>query len=245
MTATDERTAGTAELAQVAPGSLAYVTATAATGKWDLAKVAGLLVTEAPAQAEAPVPDPLQPTEITPELRAALDKLATVFGSVVPTEARRLEAAELKRITEESRVIAEVVAALGTRAKAIDNAVRSHMDAFAPEGTPVIADGVARGHRLLATEGEAFRVAVDGYAESWEQRLVRGKAEVSIALLADLLAARTITQAEFNALTVPVREIDPAKVRAAIRRKPARFLAILRAATTRKPNGAQLVSPKK
>jgi hypothetical protein len=246
MTATDERAAGTAqELEQVAPGSLAYVTATAPGAKWDLARLAGLLRDEAPAPVEPPKVEAASPVKITPELRAALRRLPDVFGSVVLTEPRKLEQAEVDRITEERDVISQVVTALGRRDKDIDEALRHHMDAYAQPSTPVIAAGVARGHRLLASEGHPFEVPVTGMADAWQQRRVAGKAELSVGLLADLLADGSITRAEFNALTVPVRELDEARIRAATRRSPARVLSILRAITTRKGDTAQLVPPKK
>lgn len=245
MTATTERAAGTArELEQVAPGSLAYVTATSGT-KWDLAKLAGMLREEPPAPVEPPKIEATAPVKITPELRAALRKLSEVFGSVVPTEPRKLEQAEVDRLTEERDVIAQVVTALGKRDKDIDEAMRHHMDHLAPEDAPVIQTGVARGHRLLATEGHPFEVPVTGMADAWQQRRVASKAELSVGLLADLLADGTITSAEFNALTIPVRELDEAKIRVATRRSPARYLSILRAITTRKGDTAQLVPPKK
>lgn len=245
MTATDERAAGTGqELDPVAPGSLAYVTATTST-KWDLAKLAGMLREEAPAPVEPPKIEVTAPVRITAGLKAALRRLPEVFGSVVPTEPRRLEQAELDRLTDERDVIAQVITALGKRDKDIDEAVRHHMDTYASEDDPVIATGVARGHRLLAQEGHPFEARVTGMSDAWQQRRVAGKAELSIGLLADLLAAGTITRAEFNALTVPVRELDEARVRAATRKSPARYLSILRAITVRKGDTAQLVPPKK
>lgn len=244
MTETTERTAGTA-LEQVAPGSLAFTTATDPTQKFSFTKIIGLLAGPAEEPAQAPVPDPMQPTRITEELTAALKRLPEVFGSVVPTEARRLEAAELKRLTDEQSVISAVITELGKRNKHIDEAVRNHMDTYAPDGAPVIGSGVAKGHRLIAAEGEAFKVPVEGYADSWEQRMVGGKAEASVALLSAMVLTGQITQADFNAMTAPVRVIDEAKVERAVKKDPKRFLSILKAATVRKGDTAQLVSPKK
>jgi hypothetical protein len=244
MTETDARTAGT-DLEQVAPGSLAYVTATDPSKKWDLAKLAGMLGGDAVPPEVAPQPKPTEPVRITPELKAALRRLPEVFGSVAPTEARRLEAAEVKRLTDERTVINQVVTALGSRDKDIDEAMRSHMDALAAEGSPVIAEGVAKGHRLLASEREPFEVPVEGYEDAWQQRKVRGKAEMSLGLLADLLVAGTITKEEFMALTAQVRVLDEDKIKRAVRKSPARVLSILRAITVRKGDTAQLVPPKK
>jgi len=244
MTATDERAAGT-ELAQVAPGTLAYDTVTDPSAKWDLAKLAGMFGVEAEAPAVIPQPSATQPTKITPELKAALRRLPDVFGSVVPTEARKLERAEIERLTEERAVLNRVITDLGKRDKAIDEAMRSHMDALAPQDAPVITEGVAKGHRLLAAEGHPFEVPVEGYEDAWQQRRVAGKSDMSVGILADLKTEGKITQKEFLALTAPVRVLDEARIRQEMRRSPARVLSILRAITLRKGDTAQLVPPKK
>lgn len=246
MTETDERAAGTAkELEQVAPGSLAYATATDPSKKWDLAKLAGMLGGDAVPPQVTPQPRPAEPVKITPELKEALRRLPGVFGSVAPTESRKLERAEVERLTEERTVLNLVITALGNRDKDIDEAMRSHMDALAPEDAPVIAEGVAKGHKLLASEGEPFEVPVEGYEDAWQQRKVRGRAEMSLGLLADLLAAGTITREEFMAVTAQVRVLDEDKIKRAVRKSPARFLSVLKAITLRKGDTAQLVPPKK
>jgi len=246
MTETDERAAGTAkELEQVAPGSLAYATATDPSKKWDLAKLAGMLGGDAEPPKVTPQPRPAEPVKITPELRAALRRLPEVFGGVAPTESRKLEAAEVRRLTDERTVLNQVITALGNRDKEIDETMRTHMDYLAPEGTPVIAEGVAKGHRLLADEGQPFEVPVEGYEDAWQQRKVRGRADMSIGVLADLLVAEKITKEEFMSLTAQVRVLDDDKIRRAVRKNPARVLSILKAITLRKGDTAQLVPPKK
>jgi hypothetical protein len=244
MTETDARTADTA-LEQVVPGSLAYVTATDPSRKWDLAKLAGMLGGDAVPPQVTPQPKVTEPVKITPELKAALKRLPEVFGSVAPTEARKLEAAEVRRLTDERTVLNQVITALGSRDKDIDEAIRSHMDALAAEDAPVIAEGVAKGHRLLASEGDPFEVPVEGYEDAWQQRKVRGKAEMSLGLLTDLLVAEKITREEFMSLTAQVRVLDEDRIKKAVRRNPARILSVLKAITLRKGDTAQLVPPKK
>lgn len=244
MTETTERTAGT-DLEQVAPGSLAYVTATDPGRKWDLAKLAGMLGGDAAPPPEAPQVVTTEPVKITPELKAALRELPSVFGSVAPTEPRKLEAGEIIRLTRERDVLNQVVTALGKRDKEIDEAMRHHMDALAGASAPVISEGVAKGHRLLAAEGHPFSVPVNGFEDSWQQRLVRGKAEMSLGILTDLLVKEKITRQEFMALTAQVRDLDEDKIKRAVRKNPARILSILKAITVRKGDTAQLVPPKK
>jgi hypothetical protein len=245
---TDDRTAGTAELEQVAPGSQAYALVADPSKKWTLDDLLEMLAGAAAQPREVPAPAAAEEVTITDELREALRQLPEVFGGVVPTEPRKLEQAELARITRERAAIARVVTALGKRDKSIDETVRNHMDAEAREQgitEPVVSEGVAKGHVLAAQKGVPFSVAVPGFEDGWQQRLVKGRSEMQFALLADLLLAGTITRAEYLAVTTEVRVIDEDKVRKMVRKAPKRFLAIVRAATVRKPDTASLVPPKK
>lgn len=245
---TDDRTAGTAELEQVALGSQAYALVADPSKKWTLDDLLEMLAGAAAQPREVPAPAAAEEVTITDELREALRQLPEVFGGVVPTEPRKLEQAELARITRERDAIARVVTALGKRDKSIDETVRNHVDAVAREQgitEPVISEGVAKGHVLAAQKGVPFSVAVPGFEDGWQQRLVKGRSEMRLALLNDLYATGTITRAEYLAVTTEVRVIDEDKVRKMVRKAPIRFLAIVRAATVRKPDTASLVPPKK
>lgn len=247
MTETTEHVAGTA-VEQVAPGSAAYALATDPSKRWALDALLEAL-DGAPAEA-AQVKSPAGPEviEVKDEVRAALRILAQSFGRVQPSEPRKLEKTEVVAITTEIKDITTVLTLVGKRAKAIDEAMRSHMDAVAKEQGitgPVITAGIAEGHILAAKAGEPFEIEVEGFSDPWQQRLVKGKSELSLGLLCDMLANGTITRAEFNSLTVPVRELDEGRIKAAIRKSPGRVLGILRMATVRKPDTASLYSPKK
>jgi hypothetical protein len=244
MTTTDDRIAGTA-LAQVAADSQAYLTATG-DKTWTLDALTRMLAGEAP-QAEVPPAQPPKAVTVTPELRAALHRVSVLFGGVQPTEPRKLEEAEVKRITAEYRALAAVTVLLTSRGKAIDEAMRHHMDAVARElgiTGPLVADGVAKGHILAAKPGQPFEVPVEGLKDSWQQRLTTGSAELSMTGLWQLLDEGLITREDFNALTSTVRELDESKVKRAVRRDPKRYLGILASITRRKPDGASLYPPK-
>jgi hypothetical protein len=245
---TDDRTAGTAELEQVAPGSQAYALVSDPSKKWTLGDLLEKLDGSAVQPKEVPVPAAAEAVTITDDLREALSRLPEVFGGVVPTEPRKLEQAELARITRERDAIAKVVTALGKRDKSIDETVRNHMDAVARETGitgPVVSEGAAKGHILAAGAGEPFSIPVDGFEDPWQQRRVKGKSELAFARIADLLAEGKITRAEFLALTVEVRELDEDKIKKAVRKSPSRFLAILKAVTVRKADTASLNPPRK
>jgi hypothetical protein len=247
MTETTAQVAGTA-VEQVAPGSAAYALATDPSKKWALAALLEALDGTPEKTEEIKAPAAPDVIEVKDELRTALRVLAQSFGRVQPSEARKLEKTETVALTTEMADINAVLGLLGKRAKAIDEAMRNHMDAIARDQGitgPVIATGIAEGHILAAKAKEPFEVRVEGFADAWQQRLVKGKSELSLAVLSDMKADGRITQAEFNALTVPVRELDEGKIKTAVKRSPARVLGILKAATVRKPDTASLYSPKK
>jgi hypothetical protein len=245
MTTTDDRIAGTA-LAQVAADSQAYLTATGSK-TWTLDALTKMLAGEAPQPEVSPAP-PAKTVTVTPELRAALSLVAKLFGDVQPTEPRKLEEAEVRRITAEYRALAAVTVLLSARNKAIDEAVRHHMDAVARElgiTGPIVAEGAAKGHILAAKPGQPFEVTVEGLEDPWQQRLTTGTAELSMTDLWQLLDEGLITREDFNALTSTVRELDESKIKRAVKRDPKRYLGILMAITRRKPDGASLYPPKK
>jgi hypothetical protein len=247
MTETTEQVAGTA-VEQVAPGSAAYALVSDPSKKWALTALLEALDGAPEKTKEIKAPAAPEVIEVKDELRTALRVLAQAFGSVQPTEPRKLEQAEVVKITTEMDAINTALGLIGKRAKAIDEAMRNHMDAIAREQGitgPVVTTGVSAGHILAAKAGEPFEVPVEGFADPWQQRLVKGKSELSEALVADMLASGTITKAEFNSLTIPVRVLDESAIKTAIRRSPARVLGILKAATVRKPDTASLYSPKK
>jgi hypothetical protein len=246
MTTTDESIAGTA-LAQVATDSSAYLMATDPGKTWTVDALAKLLAGEAPQPEVSPAP-PAKTVTVTPALRAALSLVAKLFGDVQPTEPRKLEEAEVKRITAEYRALAAVIVLLGARNKAIDEAVRHHMDAVARElgiTGPVVADGVAKGHILAAKPGEPFEVTVEGLEDPWQQRFTTGNSELSMTDLWQLLDEGLITREQFNAITSAERALDDSKIKRAVKRDPKVYLPILASITRRRPDGASLYPPKK
>jgi hypothetical protein len=247
MTATTDTT-GTAGLAQVAPGVLARLRDAK---PWTVAEMAELMAAPAAELPEAePFPAPAEPVTFTDKLRSALRGLPGLFGQVAPTERRKLEAAELVRLTDEIIAIDELSKQLGDRKNAIQEYVRTHMD-FAAEAqglTPLcdrIAEGVAKGHYLVASPGTPYEVPVEGYSDAWQQRFVKGKVAQDLHTLVELREAGTITQPEFNAFTREVRVLDEDKIKVFIKKAPRRGLAILAAITKRNAPGASVNHPKK
>lgn len=245
MTDTTQVTEGTA-LAQVAEGVLARVQ----DGKpFTVAELAALMNRPAPVlPQDAEFPAPPAPVKFTEVLRRALKALPEVFGKVTPSERRRLEAAEVRALTDEINAIDATFAELEARREAIKEFMRTHQD-YQAEAEGIagerVAGGVAKGHYLTAAPGKPFKTAVEGYSDSWQQRYVKGKSGQKMTALEALLAAGTVTRAEYLGFTSTKRDLDEMKIADYIRRHPQRGLQILAAITEQGAPGASLYAPKK
>ena len=248
MTETTENTAGT-EVVQVAPGALALV---AGAKPWSITDLAEKIAPPEPVlPKDAEAPKPAKVVNLTPVLKKALGAIPNVFAKVQPTESRRLEAAELKKLTDEAIAISQAAKPLGDRAKAISEIIRHHMDhagesdGLVNEDTLRIADGVAKGHFLFGRPEAPFEVGVEGYEDAWQQRYVKGSVSVNGGELLGLYEDGAITREEYLACTREVRSYDEAKISAFIRKNPQRGLEILTAITHRSAPGASVYPPKK
>lgn len=249
MTETTERTAGTALEQQVAPGALALAQGQKS---WTVIDLADRLAGPEPVLPKtAPRPRPAKVMELTTALRKALRAIPDVFARVQPTESRKLEASELKALTDEQVAINQVTKPLGDRSKVISEIVRHHMDHYGAgaglvdENTLRIAEGIAKGHYLFAREQDPFEVAVEGYDDAWQQRFVKGSVTVNGSLAAQLEADGRITHDEYLRITRTSRSYDEAKMAEFIRKNPERGLQILAAMTSRSAPSASLYPPKK
>jgi hypothetical protein len=250
MTAQAETAEGTsAGLAPVAPGAIDRVK----NGKpWSMLDLAELLARPA-AQFDTEadkLPAPAPKVKFTDKLRQALKSLPDLFGQVMPEEVRELDRHELKAITAEAVALTLIVKESKERLDSIREVIRNHQDKAAeaaglPEGTRRVSEGVAKGHWLLAGDGEPHRTPVDGYADAWQQQMVSGKVDLVPSVLGDLLISGEVTRAEFLACTREVRVFDEAKAQAFIRKSPQRGLGLLARMTRRSAPSATLVSPKK
>jgi hypothetical protein len=247
MTA-NESPAGTA-LAQVAPGVIARVRDEK---PFTVTELADLLAAPAPVLPEAEeFPAPPKPVKVTEALRKGLRALPSVFGIVAPAERRRLDDAEVAALTVEINAIDAVASELGARKTAIQEYMRTHMDFAARDDgtltsdTQRIASGVAKGHYLLGKPEDPYEVEVQGYGDPWQQRYVKGKTSQDQSLLDELVAADHVSRPEYLALTREARLLDEDKIKAFIKRNPARGLAILAAMTRRSAPSASVYAPKK
>ena len=244
---TENETASTA-VEQVAEAALARMQDAK---PWTVADLAKILAGPPPEiAADAPFPKAPPKVNITAALKAALRKLPSVFGAVTPTEHRRLEKDELIRLTEEVVTIETIKTELADRLEAAKEAVRHHMDFLGEDLLPEdaellrVAEGVAKGHVIVAAQGAPFKIAVDGFTDPWEQRYVSGKTSVSGSGIPKLEKEGALTHKEALAITREVRAFDEAKLADFIRKNPERGLEVLRMLTTVSAPSASLYAPK-
>lgn len=242
---TENETTGTA-IEQIAPGALALAQSG---GPLNIAELADRLLAPPPlAPLDSPFPKPPAPKSVTDKLRTALRSVAAAFGGVQPTERRKLEAAELKTLTDEAAIITAITKPLGARLKDIQDIVRMHSDFLAEEqhlDNERLSGGVGGGHWLAATPGAPFEIPVEGYEDAWHQRYVKGGVDTSIRALEDLEKAGDLTRKEYLAMTAEVRVLDETKMASFIHKNPLRGLEILRKISTKSPASASLYAPKK
>jgi hypothetical protein len=242
---TENETTGTA-IEQIAPGALALAQSG---GPLSIADLADRLLRPPPlAPLDSPFPQPPAAKSVTDKLRASLRSVAAAFGGVQPTERRKLEAAEVKSLTDESSIITAITKPLGARLKDIQEIIRMHGDFIAEEqgmANERISGGVGEGHWLAATPGSPFEIPVDGYEDAWQQRYVKGGVDTSIRALEALEEAGDITRKEYLAMTAEVRVLDETKMASFIHKNPERGLEILRKISTKGAPSASLYAPKK
>ena len=244
------------ELEALAPGQLSLVE-----GSFTVQDLADKLTAPVPAPADEdnlPIPFPALPkhVELTPDARAALNKVPKVFGSVEMETRRRLTDAELKLIAEEDDAVSRSIKTLQDRQKAIRETIRHHNDVVALEGGEAvdrrrrvgsrIVEATTRdhsGHLLLAKPGEPREIKAPGFAKGWRQSFTSGSTEQSLALLEQLFKAEQITRAEYLACTREVRVLDEDRIKDFIRKNADRGLRILKAITIRKPPNSSLNGP--
>jgi len=242
---TENETTGTA-VEQIAPGALAL----AQSGQQlSIADLADKLLSPPPlAPLNSPFPQPPAPKAVTDRLRSSLRAVAAAFGGVQPTERRKLEAAEVKSLTDEAAIITAITKPLGARLKDIQEIIRMHGDFVAEDrgmASERISGGVGEGHWLAATPGSPFEIPVDGYEDPWQQRYVKGGTETSLRVLGELVDSGEVTRKEYLAMTAEVRVLDETKMASFIHKNPQRGLEILKKISTKGAPSASLYAPKK
>jgi len=180
--------------------------------------------------AEVVVASPSVPTAITESQRTAIDALPSVYGKVVPTEKRMLQAVEVKALADEREALDELEKMVKVRREAIRTTVVNHMDealfSCLSDSEREALDLDAEGHVLTAQ-----RLAIPDEAKtfSWEMR--ETAASLDAEALAALDAEGHIDHDLYLSMTSQVRVIDEMKVMAALQTQPRETLDAIALAT--------------
>ena len=168
---------------------------------------------------------------ITPKVAAALAELPAVFGSVVPTERRRLTAEELDSLLTERQTMDTILKLVKDRKdSSIRTTILNHIDVelegrLTPEQLAEI-DRDADGHYY---HDEKVTVPDTGKAFSWE--ITDGSSVLSHDKLKELDQAGLIDHDLYLEITEPVRVVNEQKLLLAMSKQPEEVLGIVRAAS--------------
>lgn len=206
--------------------------------KTAIAKIeAGTLTMEALLEALAPDVPPAaeveaqapMPVAITPEQREAITKVGEVFGKVVPTERRTLQATEVASLIEEKQTLDELKKMAEARHESIRTTVFNHFDVEAEaEGKAADAYRDKRGHYILTGEARATPEVGKKFTREVRQQGPSLNASALEALARDDDFA-DLTWDDYLKMTTQVRVVDENKVMLALKKKPDLVKAIARA----------------
>lgn len=189
-------------------------------------------VMEGVTQAVQAQPEAVKPLVITEEHKAALSKIADLYGKVAPAKPRLLTHEEQRQIVEERATIDTILALLKTRKDtSIRETLANHLDKVA-ERDNLVEPGTEKdrnGHYCLKQDEP-----VEGTTVKISRSVSEPKPQISDALVHELWEKGVLTREEYLSVTtlpdVP-RVFDPEKASKAVKKNPA-LLAKIHLATT-------------
>lgn len=212
----------------------------------DLKKVATALVADAP-EPEAPQPTAPKVVTLNQEVQEAMDRLPGVFGVVQPDTVRSLTDGEIVALYIEREAVKKVEDTLKGREEAIKEAIRNHIDCIAVE-EDLVSDETpvdSKGHFVLSSKGNPFRVSITGTNKAWSSEYREGSVAINGGALLDMYEAGEIDRETYLAFTREVRVFDEAKAFAAIVKDPARLEVLARITQKGQPGTALFVRNEK
>lgn len=153
---------------------------------------------------------------ITEKQQDAIDRVAKVFGSVVPTERRELAEKEVAKVIEERLTLDELKKLAESRTEDIRTIICNHLDVVAEKDGS--ADGSlrdGRGHYVLVGD-----VRAKGVEKRFSRELRHNKPVLSEPMLRELELAGELSHEDYLALTTQTRVVDENKVMMAVKKNP-------------------------
>ncbi len=179
-----------------------------------------------PSQESAEIPAVLPvPPQITSAQNLSVEKVADVFGQVVPTERRALSSTESAALVEEKETLDELKKMAESRQRNIRITVFNHMDVEA-EGQEITKEAIrgGDGHYILAGEARG--------EPDTSKRFTREVRNNAPALSADALKNLVddpdadFSHEDYLGMTTQVRVMDENKVLLALKKDPRLIVAI-------------------
>lgn len=190
----------------------------------DLLKALAPHPAEVVAPAEAPVP-----VAITDEQRKAIDKVAEVFGKVVPTERRTLQPAEVTSLVEEKETLDALKKMAEARQESLRTTIFNHLDIEVEEaGGAEDADRDSRGHYAVKGEVQGTPGTAKKFTREVRQNAPTLDAEALKALAEDP-EFEGFTHEDYLAMTTQTRVVDENKVMLALKKNPSLVHAVAQA----------------
>lgn len=193
-------------------------------GTLTLSALAKAIAPKAPI-AEAPAVVPL-PREITAEQRAAIERMPTVYGKVVPTRRCSLTLAEIDTLIVERDTLDTVKKTAEGRLEDITIIAHNHLDI---ETEKKFAEGErpekdAKGHYVTAA-----RFGVPGQGKEFSRETRETSASLDLSALEALVDSGDLTHEQYLSMTTQVRVVDEAKIMLAVRKEPGLIKALAKA----------------
>jgi hypothetical protein len=217
------------------------------TGSITWVNLAKLLVRGQPETPVAPkqVKLPL-PAHITEEQVLAIKRLVEIYGSVVPTVRRALEARERAALMEERQVIDAVANMVETRKDGIRTSVLNHLDVTKESdngGRPLEDTLLDKDGHYLAPDKDIVTAPDSDKVFSWETS--RFEPEINLVRLkamAEDPGVPEFTHADWLAMTEQTRVWNEVKTMAHLKKNPSLLAVLARVAEPAKaPRGALYV----
>jgi hypothetical protein len=179
--------------------------------------MADLVKEIAPAAPAEEVPENIPlPAQITSEQRAALERLAEVFGSVEPTERRALEPTEIRSLIEERLTLDEIEKMASGRKDSIKRSVHNHLDVVAErEGSTANASRHVEGHYILGG-----KTGGHGASKQFVREVREQKPKFVASNLTRLVDEGVLDRADYLAMTTQVRVVDEHKIMLLLKKRP-------------------------
>jgi hypothetical protein len=202
-----------------------------------------------------PFPPVPTPVVITPEVEAAIKRLPDVFNKVELSDRRQMTGEELVAVYDEWLVLKAISGLLESRAEALKEYVRTHMDVHAEEINvavrkaqvdkttgEVIVEATSRsndGHYILSSKGNPERANIPTTNKAFSREFRAGTLTLDTSQVEEMFKNEELTREQYLSFTREMRVFDEDKAHKAMIDNHA-LLAVLKRMSVRTQPGTSL-----